>query len=508
MLVIDKRSHIAGNCYSENVAGVEVHRYGPHIFHTDNLAVWQFVNRFAQFNDYVHRGRVHYRGRDFSFPLNLATLQQVWGVTSAADAEQRLIAARIPHDNPRNLRDWIVSQVGQELYEIFVHGYTAKQWGRDPGELPAAIIRRLPIRTTRDDRYFDDRYQGIPIGGYTRLFDRMLDHPAIQVRLSVDYLEDSQRLSRLATKTVYSGRIDELFDYRFGELEYRSLRFETEMRQGQFQSTAIVNYTDAAVPYTRITEHKHFEPRNTRHTVITREYPQNYDRHQTPYYPVRDAANTALYERYRQLAFDSGLLVGGRLGSYRYYDMHQVIAQALTMAERDTRHDGRPPGGPSDQASRRVTKPHCHDQPPATQPDPQRHRQFLGPCLVAERPRRANFDVFLIYYGDRPDFGRSDADHYLARQGFKWELVDHVLQQHADVVARYENIWCPDNDIRLQTPGVNRMFDLFEKYTLQLAQPAIAAGDSSYQALRQRPGVVLRYSPYVEVMCPLFTRRR
>ncbi|MGD9723731.1 MAG: UDP-galactopyranose mutase [Pirellulales bacterium] len=347
VLVIDKRDHVAGNCYSESLAGVEVHRYGPHIFHTDDERVWRFITRFAQFNEYRHRGCVSFRGRTYSFPINLETLNQVWGVTTPQEAEHRLEEVRRPCSDPRNLRDWIVSQVGQELYEIFVRGYTTKQWGRDPAELPASIIRRIPIRTTRDDAYFNDRYQGIPVGGYTRLFQNMLDHAHIEVRLGVDYFAERSALVPLARHVVYTGPIDELFDYRFGELEYRTLRFENEVREGTFQSAAIVNYTDEAVPYTRITEHKHFEPtvavppgstatapRDAK-TVITREYPATYQRGATPYYPIRDAANSALYERYRREAEQTGVLLGGRLATYQYYDMHQVIAQALAMAERE-----------------------------------------------------------------------------------------------------------------------------------------------------------------------------
>jgi UDP-galactopyranose mutase len=344
VLVVDKRPHIAGNCYSENMAGVEVHRYGPHIFHTDNPRVWWFVTRFARFNDYRHHGCVDYRGRRFSFPLNLTTLEQLWGVTTPEEAERKLAEVRVAHEKTRNLRDWIVSQVGVELYEIFVRGYTTKQWGRDPADLPASIIRRLPIRTTRNDAYFDDRFQGIPIGGYTRMFERMLDHRSIDVRLSVDYFADRSRLDRLAARTVYTGKVDELFDYQHGELEYRSLRFENEVfDRRDYQGTAIVNYTDQDVPFTRVTEHKHFEcgsagadAHPAAQTVITREFPAQYQRGDTPYYPIRDDANSALYERYRQQADQSGVLVGGRLGTYQYYDMHQVVAQALAMAQRET----------------------------------------------------------------------------------------------------------------------------------------------------------------------------
>jgi UDP-galactopyranose mutase len=333
--VIDKRQHIAGNCYSEQIAGVEVHRYGPHIFHTDNERVWEFVNRFAQFNNYVHRGRVLHSGRMLSFPINLMTLAQLWGVVTPAEAEQKLAAARIPCEHPRNLRDWILSQVGEELYEVFVRGYTTKQWGRDPAELPPSIIRRIPIRQTYDDRYFADRFQGVPIGGYTRMFENMLDHDGIEVQVGIDYFENATELNNATEKVVYTGKIDQYFDYRFGELEYRSLRFENEVLAGDFQGAAIVNYTEASVPFTRITEHKHFEFQTSGKTVITREYPAACDRQAVPYYPIRDAANTALYEKYRAEAQRVGLLLGGRLATYQYYDMHQVVAQAMTLAEKE-----------------------------------------------------------------------------------------------------------------------------------------------------------------------------
>jgi UDP-galactopyranose mutase len=346
VLVIDERDHIGGNCYSERVAGIEVHRYGPHIFHTDDERIWRFVNRFARFNHYVHHGRVRHGGRTLSFPINLMTLTQLWGTLTPREAEEKLRQVRVAHDNPTSLRDWVVAQVGQELYEIFIRGYTAKQWGRDPADLPASIIRRIPIRMTYDDRYFEDRFQGIPIGGYTRLFENLLDHELIRVELSTSYLDHARELRSVAARVVYTGKIDEYFDYRFGELAYRSLRFETEVLEGDFQGAAIVNYTDASVPYTRITEHKHFEFQRSNQTVITREYPQAYERGRTAYYPIRDAEQTARYEQYRREGEQSGVLFGGRLATYQYYDMHQVIGQALAMAEREfgKRPDSTAPG--------------------------------------------------------------------------------------------------------------------------------------------------------------------
>jgi UDP-galactopyranose mutase len=335
VLIVDRRRHVAGNCYTERVEGIQVHRYGPHIFHTEDARVWRFVNRFAEFNHYRHHGRVRHRGRTFSFPINLLTLSQVWGVHTPAEAERKLAEVRVPCKTPRNLRDWILAQVGEELYEIFVRGYTAKQWGRDPSELPASIIRRIPIRQTYDDRYFGDRFQGIPIGGYTLLFENLLDHEKIKVELGCDYFEHAGDLIRQSSKTVYTGKIDEFFDYRFGELEYRSLKFETEVLDGDFQGASVVNYTDQSVPYTRITEHKHFEFQSHSRTVITREYPLAHARSHVPYYPVRDAANSALYEQYAALARQGHVLFGGRLANYCYYDMHQVVAQALAMADKE-----------------------------------------------------------------------------------------------------------------------------------------------------------------------------
>jgi UDP-galactopyranose mutase len=259
----------------------------------------------------------------------------MWGVRTPGEAEAKLAAMRISAGDADDLESWILSQVGRELYETFVRGYTLKQWGRDPRELPAAIIRRIPIRLTYDDRYFDDLYEGIPRGGYTQMFENMLDHPNISMETGVDYFAEAVRLRRLGETLVYTGKIDQFFDYRYGQLDYRSLRFESEILDRDFQGAAVVNYTDAAVPFTRIVEHKHFDPQPGSRTVITREFPQAYDAGQTPYYPIRDARNTAIYECYRAAVAESGVLFGGRLGTYQYYDMHQVVAQAMTLAARD-----------------------------------------------------------------------------------------------------------------------------------------------------------------------------
>jgi UDP-galactopyranose mutase len=335
VLLLDRRPHLAGNCYSEQVEGIEVHRYGPHIFHTSNKQVWEFVNQFSEFNHYKHRGVVRYEDRLFSFPINLTTLHQLWGVTTPTEAQERLAAVREPCERPENLEQWILGQVGRELYEIFIQGYTTKQWGRDPSKLPASIIRRIPIRLTWNDNYFNDIYQGIPAAGYTRMFEKMLDHPLIRVETEVDYLTDRGEFDRLGATLVYSGKIDEYFDYRFGELEYRSLRFETESLSGDFQGASIVNYGSSKVPYTRIVEHKHFALQESDRTVITREYPQKYAQGREAFYPIRDERNTELYEKYRSLAKQTDVLFGGRLGTYQYFDMHQVVAQAMAVAKNE-----------------------------------------------------------------------------------------------------------------------------------------------------------------------------
>ena len=330
-LVVDRRPHVAGNCYTERVRGIDVHRYGPHIFHTNDSRVWAFVNRFADFHPYVHRVAVRQGDRLLSFPINLRTFAQLWGASTPAAVEERLARERIPCDNPRSCEEWILAQVGRELYETFFRGYTVKQWNRDPSQLPATIVRRIPIRFDDDDRYFTDRHQGIPVGGYTLLFENMLDHDLIQIETGVDFCVDRRRLEPLATQVVFTGCIDEFFGHRFGRLEYRSLRFEDEIVTGDFQGRAIVNYPEQAVPFTRICEHKHFAGQERLlESVITREYPADYAATMTPYYPVRDARNAVLYDKYRALATASNVIFGGRLGTFQYFDMHQVIAQAMS----------------------------------------------------------------------------------------------------------------------------------------------------------------------------------
>jgi UDP-galactopyranose mutase len=336
-LVIDKRPHPAGNCHTEERAGIRVHTYGPHIFHTADEEVWRYVNRFASFNHFVNRPKVHYRGKLYSFPINLMTLYQLWGVRTPAEAEDTLREKRIPATgDPRNMEEWVLSQVGREIYEIFIRGYTRKQWKRDPRDLPATIIKRIPIRLNFDDNYYTHPHQGIPQGGYTRMVDRMLE--GIDVRLGVDYLDHRDEWNRIAGRIVYTGRIDEFFDYRFGELEYRTLEFETTLHEDvhDFQGNAVINYTEFEIPYTRVIEHKHFEPDGITHTVVTKEYPAAWRKDRIPYYPVNDQPNTRRYEQYREWAgAGTNIVFGGRLGEYRYYDMDQVVASALKAARHE-----------------------------------------------------------------------------------------------------------------------------------------------------------------------------
>jgi UDP-galactopyranose mutase len=336
-LVIDKRPHIGGNVYSEKRNGIDVHVYGAHIFHTNNERIWNYVNRFATFNNYINKPKIRFNDRIFSFPINLMTLHQLWGVMTPAEAEKKLEEVRIPCENPDNLEDWILSQVGREVYETFIKGYTMKQWQRDPKELPASIIKRLPIRMVFEENYFFDKYQGIPVDGYTSMVANMLE--GVSVWTGVDYFSDKEEFNSLAKKVVFTGKIDEYFGFRHGELEYRTLRFEHEELEGDFQGNAVVNYTHPDVPFTRIVEHKHFLPATAgklKNTIVTREYSDEYSRGKTPYYPINDEKNGSMFKKYAALAAEQeGTIFGGRLAEYKYYDMHQVIGSALVKAKRE-----------------------------------------------------------------------------------------------------------------------------------------------------------------------------
>ena len=334
-LIIDKRDHTAGNAYTEKVEGINVHKYGPHIFHTSDETVWNYVNRFAEFNPYVNRPKVNYKGKIYSFPINLLTLYQMFGVKTPEEARNLLEGLKTDNRAPKNLEEWILSEVGEEIYRTFVYGYTKKQWGREPRELPASIIRRLPIRLTFDDNYYRDKYQGIPIGGYTQMIEKMQE--GIEVRLGVDFFADREGFESLAERIVFTGPIDEFFDHQHGELEYRSLRFETQILPIEdFQGNALINYTEEEIPFTRICEHKHFEFTKSESTVITREYPQDWSSGKEKFYPVNDEGNNSRYLLYRKMSEDLSpkYIFGGRLAEYKYYDMHQVIGSALSKVRK------------------------------------------------------------------------------------------------------------------------------------------------------------------------------
>lgn len=336
-LVIDRRSHIGGNVYSEKIEGIEVHKYGTHIFHTDNEKVWEFVNRFASFHQFIYSPIANYKGELYNLPFNMNTFYALWGCVTPDEAKKKIDTQRKESgiEKPGNLEEQAIMLVGKDIYEKLVKGYTEKQWGRPCRELPAYIIRRLPVRFTFDNNYFDHPYQGIPQEGYTKMLDKMLD--GIKVVLGTDYLTKKSEYENIARKVIYTGAIDEYFEYCFGELEYRSLRFETEILDiDNYQGTAGVNYTDRETPYTRIIEHKHFHfgKGNTKKTVITREYPVSWKRGDEPYYPIDDKKNRALYERYKkESAKNRNIIFAGRMGRYQYYDMDKVIAGALALAE-------------------------------------------------------------------------------------------------------------------------------------------------------------------------------
>ena len=344
-LVIDKRDHIAGNIYTENVEGINVHRYGAHIFHTNNKEVWDYVNQFAVFNRYTNSPVANYKGELYNLPFNMNTFYQMWGVTTPEEAkividEQRRSAVEhlksIGVAEPRNLEEQALSLVGNDIYERLVKGYTEKQWGRKCTDLPAFIIKRLPVRFIFDNNYFNDKYQGIPIGGYNKLIDGLLD--GVEVRLGCDFFTDRSYWESLADNIVYTGAIDEYYGYRFGKLEYRTVRFETEVLDiPNYQGNAVVNYTERNVPYTRIIEHKHFEMfgqeiYNCPQTVISKEYSTEWQDGMEPYYPVNDEKNNKLYSQYKVLADnEANVIFGGRLAEYKYYDMAPIVEQVLKV---------------------------------------------------------------------------------------------------------------------------------------------------------------------------------
>lgn len=334
-LVIDKRNHVAGNIYTRLDEGIQVHEYGAHIFHTNNEQVWNFVQSFVPFNRFTNAPVANYKGKMYNLPFNMNTFYALWGVKTPAEAEAKIAKQRTVMEGkqPQNLEEQAISLVGNDIYEYLIKGYTEKQWGRSCTELPAFIIQRLPVHMTYDNAYFNDRFQGIPMGGYTLLIEKMLE--GIEVRLNTDYLEHKQELAALAHQVVYTGELDRYFDYRLGTLEYRSLRFETEcLDMPNYQGNAVINYTERDIPFTRIIEHKHFDFGTQPKTIITREYPADWEKGDEPYYPINNSHNNALFAHYNELAKkEAGVIFGGRLAEYKYYDMHQVVERALTVAK-------------------------------------------------------------------------------------------------------------------------------------------------------------------------------
>ena len=330
-LVIDRRPHTGGNAYCEEREGIRVHKYGAHIFHTSNREVWEFVNRFVEFNNYINSPVANYKGKLYNLPFNMNTFYAMWGVTTPAQAAEMIDRQR--HEagisEPRNLEEQAISLVGIDIYERLVKGYTEKQWGRDCSELPSFIIKRLPVRFTYDNNYFNDLYQGIPIGGYNKLIDALFE--GADIKTGVDFLAEKEKWMSMADKVVYTGAIDEYFEYCFGKLEYRTVRFETEVLDtDNYQGVAVVNYTDRETPYTRVIEHKHFEFGTQPKTVISKEYSTDWKEGMEPYYPVNNEKNQMLYQKYREKAQQQEkVFFGGRLGEYKYYDMDKVIASAM-----------------------------------------------------------------------------------------------------------------------------------------------------------------------------------
>ena len=335
VLVIDKRNHIGGNVYTENVEGINVHKYGAHIFHTSNKEVWEYINKFAEFNNYINAPVARYKNEIYNLPFNMNTFSKLWSdVFTPDEAKARIEEEKAKYhiENPKNLEEQAINLVGTTIYEKLIKGYTAKQWGKACTELPPFIIKRLPVRFIYDNNYFNDRYQGIPMGGYTKIIEKMLD--GVEVKLNYDYFEHKKELEGAATSVIYTGPIDQYFDYKFGALEYRSVRFENEVLDTpNFQGNAVVNYTEYEVPYTRIIEHKHFEFDTTSpKTIISKEYSSTWKIGDEPFYPVNDEKNSALYQRYKEEADKlNNVYFGGRLGQYKYYDMDKVVAEALNF---------------------------------------------------------------------------------------------------------------------------------------------------------------------------------
>lgn len=335
-LVIDRRDHIGGNIYCEVKEGINIHKYGAHIFHTSNKEVWEYVNQFAEFNNYVNSPIANYKGEIYNLPFNMNTFSKMWNISTPQEAVAKIAEQKtVIQGEPQNLEEQAISLVGTDIYTKLIKGYTEKQWGRDCKELPVFIIKRLPVRYTYDNNYFNDRYQGIPIGGYTQLIEKLLN--GVEVRLGVDYKKNKEQYRSIASKIIYTGAIDEYYDYQLGQLEYRGLCFKTErLDEANYQGVAVVNYTAREVPYTRIIEHKHFEFGTQPVTYITKEYPCDWHQGDEAYYPVNDEKNQKLYNEYKKLAVqETKVIFGGRLGEYKYYDMDKVVESALDLVKKE-----------------------------------------------------------------------------------------------------------------------------------------------------------------------------
>jgi UDP-galactopyranose mutase len=331
-LVIEKRNHIGGNCYTEKKENITVHTYGPHIFHTSNEKVWNYVNKFIKFNNYRHHAIANFKNELYSLPFNMFTFTKLFGVNTPIEVSERIESEKFK-GVPQNLEEQALSLVGVEIYEKLIKGYTTKQWMKIPKELPPFIIKRLPVRLTFDNNYFFDRYQGIPENGYTELFQKLLSN--VEVKLNVDFFEDKENLSKVADKIIYTGPIDKFFDFKFGDLEYRPLKFEHQTLEVEnFQGVAQMNYTDIEIPYTRIIEHKHFENSDSKKTIITKEYPLEWSKNSEPFYPINDEKNQKILKKYNEeIKNTKNVFFGGRLAEYKYYDMHEVINSALELIE-------------------------------------------------------------------------------------------------------------------------------------------------------------------------------
>ena len=336
-LVLEKREHIGGNCYSEEIENIHVCKYGGHIFHTNDEKIWNYVNKFTEFRPYHHFVRVSYKDKIYSFPINLMTLQQLWGIKTPEEAIDKLNKVKEDIDRPRNLEEWMLSQVGKEIYETFVKGYTKKQWNKNPKELPTFIIKRLPIRLTYENGYFTDKYQGFPENGYTDLFVNLLK--GIDVKTDIDYFKEKDHWNSLANKIIFTGKIDEYYDFKFGRLDYRTLIHKNKIVDGDYQGCATINYSDEDIPYTRIVEHKHFQPhkaKTNKKSYVMYEYAADCGEDDIPFYPINDDKNNKTYKLYRDLARkENDVIFGGRLAEYKYYDMHMVVGAALKRMRKE-----------------------------------------------------------------------------------------------------------------------------------------------------------------------------